>query len=153
MAREESRMGSTPRKATERSVRVTPDVVYGHKFGMALIFDAYQPAKSNGAAVLKMNSAGFHSGRHRQYEAVERSRYRFVEAEELAAPVLQQYSFEELLAHGFTVFDVMHGSNPKFRLDEIVGDMRRAVRFIKLHAAEYDVNPDRIGVWGASAGG
>ncbi len=153
LARQESRMGTTPLEATERSVQVTADVVYGHKFGMALTFDAYQPPKKNGAAVLFMNSAGFHSGRVRQCEAVERSRYRFIEPEELAAPVVQQLSFEELLAHGFTVFDVMHGSRPKFRVDEIVGDMRRAVRFIKLHAAEFDVDPDRIGVWGCSAGG
>ena len=31
---------------------ITPDVVYGHKFGMALTFDVYQPQELNGAAVI-----------------------------------------------------------------------------------------------------
>jgi hypothetical protein len=30
--------------------RITPDVVYGHKFGMALTFDMFQPQKQKGGA-------------------------------------------------------------------------------------------------------
>ena len=36
---------------------------------------------------------------------------------------------------------------------EIVEDMHRAVRFIRHHAGEYSINPQRIGVTGGSAGG
>lgn len=32
-------------------------------------------------------------------------------------------------------------------------DVRRAVRWIRAHAGEYCADPDRIGVWGSSAGG
>ena len=35
----------------------------------------------------------------------------------------------------------------------IVADMRQAVRFIRQHAGEYGVDPNRIGVFGSSAGG
>src|SRR5262245_48335185 len=31
--------------------RITPDVVYGHKDGMALFYDVFSPQKPNGAAV------------------------------------------------------------------------------------------------------
>ena len=142
------------------SVQVLPDVVYGHKMGMALTFDLFQPQERNGAAVLFMNSGGFESGRLRQCTPVEPSGWRFLEPGELTvepegepAPPLRQFSFADLLSNGFSVFDVRHGSSPKFMLDEIVADVRRAVRFIRYHAAEFDIDPDRIGVWGASAGG
>ena len=38
-------------------------------------------------------------------------------------------------------------------MSAIVADMRRAVRFIRQHAREYGVDPNRIGVYGGSAGG
>ena len=38
-------------------------------------------------------------------------------------------------------------------MSSIVADMRRAVRFIRQHAGEYGVDPNRIGVFGGSAGG
>ena len=61
------------------------------------------------------------------------------------APVLNQ--------KGFTVFAVRHGSSPRYPMSAIVADMRRAVRFIRQHAGEYGVDRNRIGVYGASAGG
>ena len=39
----------------------TRDVVYGHKFGMALTLDVLKPAKPNGAGVIFMVSGGFNS--------------------------------------------------------------------------------------------
>jgi len=40
-------------------VKITPDVVYGHKSGMALTFDVFQPTTdANGAGVLFMVSGG-----------------------------------------------------------------------------------------------
>jgi dienelactone hydrolase len=48
---------------------------------------------------------------------------------------------------------VVHGSQPRFTIPEIVKDMNRAVRFIRYHAKDYQIDPDRIGITGASAGG
>jgi len=59
----------------------------------------------------------------------------------------------ELLKRGYTVFAVVHGSQPRFTIPEIVKDMNRAVRFIRYHAKDYHIDPDRIGITGASAGG
>ena len=47
----------------------------------------------------------------------------------------------------------MHGSQPRFTIPEIVKDLNRAVRFIRYHAKDYHIDPDRIGVTGGSAGG
>jgi acetyl esterase/lipase len=54
---------------------------------------------------------------------------------------------------GYTVFAVVHGSQPKFTIPEILEDMHRAVRFIRVHASDYGIDPDRLGIYGGSAGG
>lgn len=138
----------------ESSVTISVDVVYGHKAGMALTFDVYQPQQGNGAAVLFMNSGGFASPAYgTQNEPVGPSSYRFLQPEALPAPGYQQWSFADLLTAGFTVVDVRHGSSPKFTLPEIFEDVRLAVRYVRAHAADYRVDANRIGVWGPSAGG
>ena len=48
---------------------------------------------------------------------------------------------------------MVHGSQPRFTVPEIIQDMNRAVRFIRHHAKDYGIDPDRIGVYGGSAGG
>ena len=58
-----------------------------------------------------------------------------------------------LLDKGFTVFIVRHGSGSKYLLPEIVNDLRRSVRFIRLNAARFGVDPQRLGAHGGSSGG
>src|SRR5262249_15181775 len=60
---------------------------------------------------------------------------------------------QPFLNRGYTVFAVVHGSQPKFTIPEILEDMHRAVRFIRYHAKDYGIDPDRIGITGGSAGG
>jgi acetyl esterase/lipase len=40
-----------------------------------------------------------------------------------------------------------------YRLPAIIGDAKRAMRVIRHHSAEWNVNPDKIGILGFSAGG
>ncbi len=119
--------------AGAQEVTLTPDVVYGHKHGMALTFDVFTPADANGAAVLAMVSGGW------------RSRW--------LPPAQSQQRYRALLEAGFTVFAVRHGSSPKYTIPEIVPDVRRAVRYVRLNAARLGVDPSRLGVFGGSAGG
>ena len=116
------------------AVEIAPDVVYGHKFGMALTFDVFQPAKdANGVGVLFMVSGGWFS------------RW---------SPPEKMLGFTKPLTEkGFTVFAVRHGSSPKYSIPEIVKDVRRSVRFIRLNAERFGIDPDRLGVYGMSAGG
>src|SRR5439155_3550362 len=59
----------------------------------------------------------------------------------------------EFLKRGYTVFAVVHGSQPKFTVPEILLDMHRAVRYIRSHAQDFKIEPERIGITGGSAGG
>ena len=109
----------------------TEDVIYGRKFGTALTFDVFQPSKANGIGIITLVSGGWFS------------------AHEAISPDL----FKPLLARGYTVFAVVHGSQPKYTVPEIEADIQRAVRFIRHRATQYGVDPNRLGLTGGSAGG
>jgi acetyl esterase/lipase len=107
-------------------------VIYDKKDGLAFTFDAFQPEKNaNGAAIILMVSGGYFS----RHEAIN--------------PAFCQ----EFLKRGYTVFAVVHGSQPRFTLPEILDNIHRAVRFIRYHAGDYHIDPNRLGAAGASAGG
>lgn len=61
--------------------------------------------------------------------------------------------FHILCARGFTIFAVRPGGLPRFTGLEMVENLHRAIRWVKAHAGEYGIDPDRIGLMGASAGG
>jgi acetyl esterase/lipase len=109
----------------------TQDVIYGRKAGLALTMDVFVPKKPNGVGIISVVSGGWFS----RPEAINAAFY------------------QEFLNRGYTVFAVVHGSQPKFTIPEIAEDMHRAVRFIRSNARKYDIDPDRIGITGASAGG
>jgi acetyl esterase/lipase len=123
------------------SFEISPDVVYGHKAGLAMTFDAIRPKEQNGAAVLFMMSGGWFSG--------------WVPPDGFMSPQAPDgfKHFRELVDSGYTLFIVRHGSAPQFKVPEAVADVRRAVRFIRLNAEKFGFDPDRIGVCGGSAGG
>lgn len=116
-------------QAQERKV----DVIYGHKLGCALTMDVFTPAKdkANGIGVIWMVSGGWVS----RHESIN--------------PAWAKLMTDR----GLTVFQVVHGSQPKFAIPEILEDIHRSVRFIRTHAREYGVDPNRLGICGASAGG
>ncbi len=120
--------------------KVHADVVYGHKMGVALTFDALLPAEQNGTAVLFMVSGGWFSRWSDPHQIVAGERGR-------AGAV------GELLGDGYAVFMVRHGSAPLFKVPDAVADVRRAVRYIRLNADDFAIDPDRMGVFGGSAGG
>lgn len=123
-----------PTWAQSETPAIQPDVVYGHKDGLAMTMDVYRPeSEVNGAGILFMVSGGWFS--------------RWAPPES-ALPLVQPF-----LTKGFTVFAVRHGSSPRYGIPEAVSDVRRSVRFIRLNAKQFAVDPDRLGVMGMSAGG
>ena len=144
-------------QSADSSATVTTDVVYGHKAGLTLTFDVYRPAKPNGAAVISVLSGGWRSGWDmlQQFRQTSTGAFELMTEQEIAAKggILPSHSYRPLLEKGFTIFAVRHGSSPQFEMADIVADLRRAVRFIHAHARGYAVDPDRIGIWGGSAGG
>ena len=108
------------------------DVIYGRKFGTALTLDIFTPKEAaKGKGIIWVVSGGWFSS----HEAVN------------------QAFIAEFLNRGYTVFAVVHGSQPKFTIPECIADMNRAVRYIRFHAKDYKIDSDHLGITGASAGG
>ncbi|HUY90155.1 MAG TPA: alpha/beta hydrolase [Pirellulales bacterium] len=119
-------------RGAEETYTRTEDVIYGRKFGSALTLDVFAPKeKANGAAVVYAVSGGWFSD-HR---------------------AINPAAYAEFLKRGYTVFAVVHGSQPRYTIPDCIADMNRAVRFIRAHAADYKIDPERIGITGGSAGG
>jgi acetyl esterase/lipase len=118
--------------AADEQFTRTEDVIYGRKFGTALTLDVFTPkVNANGAAVILAVSGGWFSA----HEAIN-------------AGFINEY-----LKRGYTVFAVVHGSQPKFAIPEVLDDMHRAVRYIRSRADGFKIDPERIGMTGGSAGG
>jgi acetyl esterase/lipase len=58
-----------------------------------------------------------------------------------------------LNTHGITAFVLIYRLSPRYMYPAAMLDGQRAVRFVRAHAAEWNVRPEAIGVWGFSAGG
>lgn len=54
---------------------------------------------------------------------------------------------------GFAVASISYRLSPEALFPAQIRDCLTAVRFLRAHAGRYNLNPDRVGVWGASAGG
>lgn len=57
-----------------------------------------------------------------------------------------------LLQQGYTVFDVQYRLTPQPNWQTATGDVKCAVGWVRQHADEYNVDPQRIGLLGRSAG-
>jgi dipeptidyl aminopeptidase/acylaminoacyl peptidase len=119
-------------RAEDSAYLRTRDVIYGRKDGLALTMDVIAPReKPNGLGVVFVVSGGWRS----------------------SPAAIRPELFNPFLGHGYTVFAVVHGTQPKFTVPEIIADVHRAIRFIRFHAKDYRIDPDRLGITGGSAGG
>lgn len=141
-------LSGTQVRASQATPQIEIDVVYGHKAGMALTMDVYRPAVPTGAAVLFINDGGFISPAVSFLEGDPRNP-QLIAASEQRFPV----GPHQLLERGIAFFDVRHGSAPWFDLADIGADLRAAIEFVKSEAARFGVDPERIGLLGASSGG
>jgi acetyl esterase/lipase len=121
-----------PARSADQDTTRTEDVIYGRKDGMALTMDVFTPGKdANGAAVIWVVSGGWFSS----HDSINLGGCR------------------ALTNRGYTVFAVVHGSQPRYTIQGAVADLNRATRFIRANAERFKIDPDLIGITGGSAGG
>ena len=119
--------------AIEHEVAIKPDIMFAGHDGVKLFGDLYLPRASGKAPVL----VGVHGG---GWQVGDRKFYR--------------YWGSYLASHGYAVFAI------EYRLMKpgvmtwpgVVYDCRAAVQFVRANAEEFDLDPDRIGMIGDSAG-
>ncbi|MGO4804782.1 alpha/beta hydrolase fold domain-containing protein [Arthrobacter sp. 2MCAF15] len=108
-----------------------------------LLLDLYLPASGNGAAP-RPAVVHFHGG---GWRVGERSSL---------GPVLDGFglsAFEKLTDAGFVVASADYRLSHEAVFPAQLHDAKAAVRWLRNHAADYNVDPARIYAWGDSAGG
>ena len=120
---------------------VVHGVVYGYRDGLALTLDVLAPVeKAKGIGVILVSSGGWRSDKSNVAEENESRKKR-------------EHWIQGLLRGGYTIFLMRHGSGTRYHVPEMVDDIRRGVRFVRAHAAEYGVDPNHIGITSGSSGG
>lgn len=115
------------------SLYTQKEIIYGRKDGMALTMIQLKPKNSIHRAIISVVSGNFIS----TYDWVPR----FTE------------NAKVYLEKGFTVFLVMHGSQPRYTIPDEIADIKRAVKYIRYYAKDFEIDPDKMGITGSSAGG
>lgn len=126
---------STPPTAAPTPVvpGVKRDIDFEAVGGQRLKLDAYVP-ESGGQlrpAVVIVHGGGWRSGDKGDWSA----------------------EAQRLMEAGFVAFSVNYRLVPAFRFPAQLEDVQAAVRWVRSHAAEFGVDPARIGALGGSAGG
>lgn len=62
-------------------------------------------------------------------------------------------AISHLLSRGYAVASINYRLTDRFAHPAQINDCKAALRFLRAHASEYNLDPSRIGVWGHSAGG
>lgn len=112
------------------------NVVYAEVHGVGLLLDIFTPrSQPNGLAIVDVASGAYHSDRGKIRDH-KRARM-----------------FDIFCGRGYTVFAIRPGSIAKFNGPEMLENVNRGILWVKDHAKEYQIDPDRLALLGASAGG
>ncbi len=113
---------------------VTPDIEFTRPAGIGIRMDAHVPP-GNGSfpTVILVHGGGWTGGD---------------KAGKIVEPL-----FRPLTEGGFAWFSINYRLAPEFPYTAAVEDVESSVRFLKRHAKEYKVDPERIALMGESAGG
>lgn len=115
------------------SVFFTPGIEYSNPDDQHLQLNLAQPKNGSGLrpAILCIHGGGFRAGHRDGYNGL----------------------ILKLAQRGYVAATVSYRLAPKYRFPAAVDDVKAAVRWMRAHASEYRVDPERIGVTGGSAGG
>ncbi len=112
------------------------DIVYGEVDGIGLLMDIFTPTGTpNGLAIVDVASGAWFSDRGKINDHK------------------RAQMFDTFCGRGYTVFAVRPGSRGRFTALEMLHNLKTGIRWVKAHKDEYKIDPDRIGLTGASAGG
>ncbi len=112
-------------------VHVYHNLEYARTEDKALLLDLYVPEEPVGAlpTVVWVHGGAWSMG-NKEYPPIER-----------------------LSARGFAVASISYRFSQEAIFPAQIHDCKAAVRWLRAHAGQYRLDPERIGAWGASAGG
>jgi acetyl esterase/lipase len=113
-------------------VTTRPGLVYAEHDGIRLVGDLYLPkSRAKAPALVAMHGGAWRAGTRAFYK----------------------YWGPFLARNGYALFTIEYRLGKPGAYPAAVYDVKAAVQFIRARAAEFDIDPDRIGLMGDSAGG
>jgi acetyl esterase/lipase len=120
------------RSVTAAESTVDRDVLYGEPGGTPIRMDIYRPeGRGPHPAVILVHGGGWIGGSKAGHQATGMM----------------------LARHGYVACAIDYRLAPQFPYPAAFDDCQRAVRWVRAHARQYDVDPKRVGALGDSAGG
>lgn len=115
--------------------KIYKDITFCTMGGVALKLDLYFPKSMNAPApiVVYVHGGGWTQG-----------------SKEGQVEMLYASALPEA---GFILASLEYRLAPGHKFPAMIEDVKCAIRFLRAHAVEYDIDPERIGAMGASAGG
>lgn len=129
-----------------KDVTIQKNVVYGMVSGAALLMDIYQPPAPNHMGIVAIPGSAYGNVYEDDYGQEELKSDFFLDSNYFGKWA------QALVQKGYTIFVINHRFAPGFHVPEIIADCRRAVRFIRYHASQYKIDPEKIGAFGHSSG-
>lgn len=127
-----TRPAATPPATTRPASTVTKDVVYGEVGGVKLRLDASVPAGSGPfPAVVLVHGGAWKYGDKNNFVSL----------------------FDPLTHAGYAWFSINYRLAPKHPFPACADDVETAMKWVKQHAKDYNIDPDRVALLGESAGG
>ncbi len=112
------------------------NVVYAEVHGTGLLMDIFTPtATPNGLAIVDVVSGAWYSDRSKIHDHTVALVY------------------DIFCKRGYVVFAARPGSKTGYSASEMDQHVKMAIRYVKENAGQYKIDPERIGLMGASAGG
>ena len=129
------RGGAAQNNASSHAGKIEKDITYCTVDGVALKLDLYFPKTLNGPTPIAVyvHGGGWSTG----------SKSGGAGGTDFAA----------LLDAGFIVGSVDYRLAPAYKFPAMIEDVKCSIRFLRASASTYNIDPNRIGVWGGSAGG
>jgi acetyl esterase/lipase len=123
--------GAPPLRA-QNEIVVENDIEYSNPDNQHLLLNMARPTGSGPyPAVVCIHGGGFRAGARQGYDGL----------------------IKKLAENGYVAVTVTYRLAPKYQFPAAVYDVKAAVRWLRANAAKYDVDPNRIGTTGGSAGG
>jgi acetyl esterase/lipase len=119
--------------STRGEIAFEPGIEYANPDNQHLQLDLARPGEGAGpfAAVVCIHGGGFRAGNREHWDPM----------------------CKDLAAHGYVAVTITYRLAPKYQFPAAVEDCKAAVRWLRINARKYHVDPNRIAVLGDSAGG
>jgi acetyl esterase/lipase len=118
--------------------RYTPDILFAKPDGVSLMLDVYrpgvgatQPSPRSYPTVVMIHGGAWRTGSPKDNAAFN----------------------QHLAAQGYTVVAISYRLAPQYHFPAQLQDVQTALRFIQAHAAEYEIDLNKLAIMGRSAGG